>query len=474
MAGRATVGMLVLGWAMFSAVVGVASASPYATTVISYTAGSNAASGYTDPSTVLGSPERYTGEGVWPGDVTVFNGAWGTDEVVSIGAGGSLVVAFDHAVQDHALNPYGLDLLIFGNAFFDDPSYNGIASGISSAEPAKVAVSQDGIAWYEISGVFADGLFPTQGYTDTSGPYESDGKTPSDFTKPVDPTVAWTGKTYAELLSLYNGSGGGTGIDLAKAVDALGQPAKLGWIQYVKVYQDAGDTWSAEIDAFAIVPEPATTMLLLGVVVATLAVRRRRKKMKCLLVLVGLAGLLGATGSAGAAPYNLNGNWVEVDYWTGSGANETIIVIDWNMTNGPYISEAHAWGFRWDGTAYLAGTLAAIDAAGSLDLTYGYGGGFLLHAFYGDAGGDKHNTQSPIDYAGWWWLGDTTDGGLTWTANLVGTNAKTLAHGRIEGLNMDSGAWTGATLTIPVPEPATIGLLAAGAGAILLRLRRRR
>jgi len=452
---------------MFSAVAGVASASPYATQVVSYTAGSNAVSGYADPSTVLGSPERYTGEGVWPGDVTMFNGPWGTDEVVSIGAGGSLVVAFDHPVMDHPSNPYGLDLLIFGNAFFDDPLYNGVAGGISSAEPAKVAVSQDGITWYDIAGVFGDDLFPTQGYTDTSGPYGSDGKTPSDFTKPVDPSIAWTGKSYGDILALYNGSGGGTGIDIAGT--------GLSWIQYVKVYQDAGDTWSAEIDAFAdVAPEPATMMLLLGGAVTTLAIRRRRRKMKCLLVLVGLAGLLGATGSADAAPYNLSGHWVEVDYWAGSGASETIVVIDWNMTNGPYVTEAHGWGYRWEDTAYVSDALAAIDTAGALNLVYGYQGGFLLHAFYSDPDGDLHNTQSPNDYAGWWWMGDTTDGGLTWIESQVGIKDKTLAHGRIEGLNMDSGAWTGATLTIPVPEPATIGLLAAGAGAILLRLRRKR
>jgi len=265
---RKATGMLTAMAALVLASGGVATAGPYATTVVSYTPGSNATPGYGDPSTVLGSPERYTGEGVWPGDVTMFNGPWGTDEVVSIGAGGSLVVAFDHAVQDRPGNPYGLDLIIFGNAFFDDPSYNGIAGGISSAEPAKVAVSQDGITWYDIAGVFGDDLFPTQGYTDTSGPYGLNGKTPSDFTKPVDPAIAWNGKSYGDILALYDGSGGGTGVDISGT--------GLSWIQYVKVYQDATDTWSAEIDAFAdVAPEPATlTLLALG---AGAALRRRRQ-----------------------------------------------------------------------------------------------------------------------------------------------------------------------------------------------------
>lgn len=187
-----------------------------------------------------------------------------------------------------------------------------------------------------------------------------------------------------------------------------------------------------------------------------------------------MAAVLMAAGSTRAAPYDFGANgWVEVDYWAGSGASETIVVIDWNTTNGPYVSPAHAWGFRWDGTAYLADALDAIDTAGALDLTYGYGGGFLFHAFYNDADGDLHNTQSPTNYAGWWWLGDTTDGGQTWTESQVGIDYKTLADSRVEGLNMDSGVWTDTTLTMPVPEPATMGLLAAGAGAILLRLRRK-
>ncbi len=248
----------------------VAQAGPYATNVISYQAGTNASGGYNDPNTALGEPERVTGEGAWPGDVTMFNSPWGTDEIVSIGAGGHLIVQFDHPVVDNPVDVnWGIDLLVFGNAFFNDLSYpSGIADGIS-AEPARIAVSQDNVTWYEISGVYADGLFPTQGYADTSGPYEYNGTAPSDFTMPVDPSIDWNGKNYSQLLAMYGGSGGGAGVDISGT--------GLGWIQYVKVYQDSGDTWSAEIDAFAdVVPEPATVALLaLGGGAALL--RRRRK-----------------------------------------------------------------------------------------------------------------------------------------------------------------------------------------------------
>jgi len=232
-------------------------ASPYATSIISYTEGTNAVSGYTDPTTALGVPSRLTAG--WPSgdvDVTMFNAPWETEQTVSIGAGGELIVGFDHQVMDEQLNPFGIDLLIFGGEFFNDSSYpDGVADGIV-AEPANISVSQDGTNWYDITGVYADDLFPTQGYTDTSGPYAADGTIPSDFTKPVDPTIDWNGKTYAQILALYNGSGGGTGVDISGT--------GLDWIQYVKVYQDASDTWSAEIDAFAdvAVPEPATIVLL--------------------------------------------------------------------------------------------------------------------------------------------------------------------------------------------------------------------
>jgi len=193
-------------------------------------------------------------------------------------------------------------------------------------------------------------------------------------------------------------------------------------------------------------------------------------------MLAALAAALTAAGTAAAAPYDFGVNgWVEVDYWADSGAltttYETILVIDWNQTNGPYASEAHAWGFRWgdaDGTLHVSDALAAIEAAGGLDVTTAYGGGFLNDAFYADADGDAHSTAG---FSGWWWSGETTDGGATWTGNAVGIDQEPLVDGNIEGFNMDSGAWTSTSLSIPIPEPAALALLAVGAAAALRRRR---
>ena len=60
---------------------------PYADEWIAYDPGENAAKGYTNPDVVRGSPERFTGEGIFPGVVSAFNPAFGTDEILSIGRG---------------------------------------------------------------------------------------------------------------------------------------------------------------------------------------------------------------------------------------------------------------------------------------------------------------------------------------------------------------------------------------------------
>jgi len=266
------------GCFVWLAVASPTTASPYASEVVDFVRGSETGggapvAGYDDPSAVLGAPQPATGGG----DVTVFNPPWQSSELFSIGAGGYLTVKFDHAVLNNSAGSdyWGVDFLVFGNTMFVSGA-NG-AAGIA-AEPGRIAVSQDGLTWYDIAGSTADGLMPTQGFIDTSDKYANDGTIPSDFTKPVAPGVVWQNKIYAEILALYDGSGGGTSIDIDDAVDELSQPVVLEWIQYAKIYQESGETWSTEIDAFAdvLTPEPAT-MFLLGMGVPALLARRRRR-----------------------------------------------------------------------------------------------------------------------------------------------------------------------------------------------------
>lgn len=243
-------------------------ANPWADSVVSYTQGTGAAPGYTDASTVLGSPERFTGEGIFPGAVTPMNSPWGVDEIVSIGEGGQLTVVFDEPVTNDAANPFGLDLLIFGNAFFTD--FNGPFR--IESEPGVIEVSTDGFVWHEVTGVFADDLYPTLGYRDLDTFFDTEpGSVLTDFTLPVDPSLTvddFAGLSISQLDALYNGSGGGTGVDIG----ALG----LSEISFVRISNPVGSGISPEIDAFAdvaAVPGPATFALFL---VGALVGRRRR------------------------------------------------------------------------------------------------------------------------------------------------------------------------------------------------------
>jgi len=222
---------------------------PFADEWVSYDQGANAAAGYTNPATTLGSPERFTGEGIFPGVVSVFNPPFGTDEIVSIGAGGHLEVRFDTPVTDDPANPFGIDLLIFGNTGFIDVAFpGGVAGGLFGDDGCTVEVSPDGVAWFEITGAHADGLYPTVGYLD-AGPYDGvPGVVPSDFTLPVDPalrTTDFTGLDLAGILALYTGSGGGAGVDIGSV--------GLAAVCCVRITHpgDPAETPACEVDAFA-------------------------------------------------------------------------------------------------------------------------------------------------------------------------------------------------------------------------------
>lgn len=243
-------GTAISGMAMLALLVGhqarAQSESPFAASVVSYAAGTGAVAGFTNPSVALGSPERFTGEGLFPGCVTPFQPAYRPNEIVSLGVGGSLVVAFDHAVLDDARNPYGIDLIVFSNAFFSETKAGaGVAGGLVS-EGGTVSVSLDGIAWTTVPGVAAESLFPTLGYLDAMPYAAAPGSVPSDFLRPVDPTITigdLVGLPYEELVARYDGSGGGTGIDIG----ALG----LAEIRFVRFDGPIASGFSPEIDAVA-------------------------------------------------------------------------------------------------------------------------------------------------------------------------------------------------------------------------------
>ncbi len=216
---------------------------PFADQVMSYDQGANPSDGYTNPSTTLGAPERFTGEGIFPSVVSPFSPPWGTDEIVSIGAGGHLVVRFDTPVTDDPANPFGIDLLIFGNTGFIDLAFpDGVAGGLFGNDGGVIEVSPDGTTWFVIEGAAADGPFPTIGYLD-AGPYDTEpGAVASDFTRPIDPAVVpgdVTGLAYGDLLVIYAGSGGGAGVDLATV--------SLSAICCVRITVPGGD--AVEIDA---------------------------------------------------------------------------------------------------------------------------------------------------------------------------------------------------------------------------------
>lgn len=261
--------------------------SPFAANVVSYTAGIGAAAGYTNPTVALGSPERFTGEGFLPQAVTAFQPAFVNNEIVSIGMGGALVLAFDHDVLDEPGNPFGVDLLVFGNSFCADSAAPSGVVGALYSEGGTIAVSLDGVNWVGVPGPAADGPFPTIGFSDV-GPYATTpGRALTDFTRPVDPALlpdGLVGRSWQEVLDAYAGSGGGTGIDIG----AVGLSA----VRYVRITGPAAFGVSPEIDALADVAPiaPSADLDLDGSVGAS-----------------DLAVLLGAWGTPGPGDFDASG-----------------------------------------------------------------------------------------------------------------------------------------------------------------------
>ena len=197
-----------------------AHAEGFAAAVISYSPGSSPASGYTNAAAALGGPARFTTSPWDGGAVTPFAPAWLPSQVVSIGAGGSLVLELDEPAVDDPRNPFGIDLIVFGNSFFSDLGGGAGVCGAIAADGGIIDVSADGLTWCTVPDVAADGLFPTRGYLDAD-PYDAmPGAVEADARVPVDPAYraqALYGMPWPEMTAAYGLSAGGAGIDLSTA-----------------------------------------------------------------------------------------------------------------------------------------------------------------------------------------------------------------------------------------------------------------
>ena len=201
-------------------------ASPYASSVISFSQGIAADPGYNNPYVVLGAPPVADSSN-WP--VSITSAPWETTDVVSLGNGGSITIGFDHQVLNNPSDvEYGVDLLVFGNSFFaTDWAGDGRIVG-TYFEPAKIEVSQDGINFYEIANTYADALYP---YTASAG----------DFIHATPEGIEYMNRQPADVEADYLGGCGGAQVDISNAIGA-----SLDWIMYVRVTDITGDSGIAD------------------------------------------------------------------------------------------------------------------------------------------------------------------------------------------------------------------------------------
>lgn len=245
-------------------------AANHAAWVIDYQPGTGVPDSYRASSAVIGAPSRET-PGEFGGPVDPFSAPWKPEQLLSLGAGGSLTVRFLAPVFDLATNPFGLDFSIFASSAFvitnGDYTGGGITDGSLFGDnpgSTRVSISADGLTFFTLDPSHAplvDGLFPTDGQ----------GK----FEIPIDPGLTgndFSGLTLDGIRAKYAGSAGGTGYDIAWARQSDGTSVQLDRIEFVRVDVLTG---RADIDAFSAVPEP-TTLTLTTVGTVLLALRRRR------------------------------------------------------------------------------------------------------------------------------------------------------------------------------------------------------
>ena len=183
----------------------------------------------------------------------------------------------------------------------------------------------------------------------------------------------------------------------------------------------------------------------------------RSKLLQHMVVLLSFALLSASPALA------LSFNDVIIEGVVGSGANESMIVIDWDSG----LTESHAWLFLWDTAATFQDAYNAIEAAEGGAFSWS-NTSFVDFMDYTDDDGDVHITGAP----GWLSFWESSDG-ETWATTSTGVFDSALSDGSWAGANanLPSGTWPGSAPTVPVPEPGTA--LLVGLGLVVLAGRSR-
>jgi len=227
-----------LGSALLAAVVTTtAHAAIFATEVVSYIPGTGGS--LTNPAAALGGPSPDIGVGTgFDGIYTPFNPPYEGSALVQIGTGGSITLRLSNFVTIDR-TPGVFEIGVWENVGFSDfdfpngktaPTTTGFGLG---SDYARVEVSADGITWYSLNNGdrilfdLAGNYFAnaTNSTTAPANPVVADfGKPFTYVDSPYLPTrESLTDKTLAQLLTAFNGSGGGNWLNLDSVpVDEIG------------------------------------------------------------------------------------------------------------------------------------------------------------------------------------------------------------------------------------------------------------
>lgn len=154
-----------------------------------------------------------------------------------------------------------------------------------------------------------------------------------------------------------------------------------------------------------------------------------------------------------------------LEYSAGAGANEAFLTVDFGY-------EVFDFSYKWEGSEPVSGwtVLDEIDLAGALDVDAPWYVSFQSHLI-NDL---SYGVAAKYDGGSSWGYYTSTDG-INWSSSPVGVDGRQVSDGDWDGWSwgpVDGDSWEHLRAPgEPVPEPVSLMLL--GAGALLIRARRK-